>query len=581
MPSEAAENAAAIKSLTFGAIVKTSLFRQQSVKAWCETCQAYKLMQHDKSIARFPTVLALNCGSDKDAQRVWESKTPQAHTRNHHHQARDNAMFPGGPADMLSHMDQLTAAMAQLPLQEPLVAPTQQLCRYGENCKRDNCVFVHVLKKDTECKFGVRCAKLQTCPFFHPTATMARTTTEKDPSVSVPGSGVVSLSTSPDVSMPVVATPVKSTSSLAGSASSNMSAAAPIFVPAAQASEHAAAVASFTSWLPHQLCLTLVDGKLEVTQKAAPFEVDPLLAPGPTSVVYDLVSLVAHIAEEGTSGNLVSHIKVSPLYHGLKNIPVDTAQTWFLFNDFAVSPCTAHEATYFHSAWKVRFKQNNGCFTLTIILSTDSVYYVLHAAGGRSNHQLHCKLRFVQKFHPLCFFTGRLCCPLKCSSIVFYMTSRLASTGRCWVFLVLVVYRFLYRGGSSVRSAGDRITAEMLPKAGDLVALDAEFVSINKEEAEIRSTGHKATIKPAHMACARISAVLGSGPHSGKVLFDDYIKISEPVVDYLTQYSGIFPGDLDPTISKKHITTLKISYSKVFLRFLSTGNVSLKNAFFF
>jgi PAB-dependent poly(A)-specific ribonuclease subunit 2 len=114
-----------------------------------------------------------------------------------------------------------------------------------------------------------------------------------------------------------------------------------------------------------------------------------------------------------------------------------------------------------------------------------------------------------------------------------------------------------------MRTAGDRITAEMLPKAGDLVALDAEFVSINKEEAEIRSTGHKATIKPAHMACARISAVLGSGPFSGRVLFDDYIKISEPVVDYLTQYSGILPGDLDPAISKKHITTLKTSYSKV------------------
>ncbi len=68
-----------------------------------------------------------------------------------------------------------------------------------------------------------------------------------------------------------------------------------------------------------------------------------------------------------------------------------------------------------------------------------------------------------------------------------------------------------------------------VPQRGDLIALDAEFVSINKEEAEIRSSGHKATIKPAHMACARISAVYGSGPLAGRTLFDDYIKISEPV----------------------------------------------------
>lgn len=51
-----------------------------------------------------------------------------------------------------------------------------------------------------------------------------------------------------------------------------------------------------------------------------------------------------------------------------------------------------------------------------------------------------------------------------------------------------------------------------IPGQGDIVALDAEFVSIAKEEAEIRSGPHKkATIKPAHMACARISAVYGSG----------------------------------------------------------------------
>ena len=46
---------------------------------------------------------------------------------------------------------------------------------------------------------------------------------------------------------------------------------------------------------------------------------------------------------------------------------------------------------------------------------------------------------------------------------------------------------------------------------------------------------------------------------------DDYIAINEPIVDYVTAYSGIEEGDLDPRRSKLALVSLKIAYKKLWL----------------
>lgn len=69
-------------------------------------------------------------------------------------------------------------------------------------------------------------------------------------------------------------------------------------------------------------------------------------------------------------------------------------------------------------------------------------------------------------------------------------------------------------------------------------------------------------VRPVQFSLGRVSVIRGWG--NEEPFIDDYISTPESQIqDYLTQYSGLRPGDLDRTRSPHHVTTLKHAYLKL------------------
>jgi len=60
-----------------------------------------------------------------------------------------------------------------------------------------------------------------------------------------------------------------------------------------------------------------------------------------------------------------------------------------------------------------------------------------------------------------------------------------------------------------------------------------------------------------------VGPLAAQGPKQGVPFIDDYITMTSPVADYLTKFSGIKPGDLDPASSPHVLTTLKAAYIRL------------------
>ncbi|CAL5225176.1 g7957 [Coccomyxa viridis] len=103
------------------------------------------------------------------------------------------------------------------------------------------------------------------------------------------------------------------------------------------------------------------------------------------------------------------------------------------------------------------------------------------------------------------------------------------------------------------------------PKPGTLLAIDTEFVAHSPPD-KVFKGGVEIETRPSRLGLGRVSVLRGEGPLTGEPCIDDYIRATEPIYDYMTKWSGLVPGDLDPNLSPHHLTTLKKAYLK--LRYL-------------
>ncbi|TFL07786.1 ubiquitin carboxyl-terminal hydrolase-domain-containing protein [Pterulicium gracile] len=222
------------------------------------------------------------------------------------------------------------------------------------------------------------------------------------------------------------------------------------------------------------------------------------------AVEYRVRALVVQTAGKHKHPHLSAIIRVSDA----EKRGAEFKSPWFVFNDFVVTNVTEDDALGFSGSWKV-----------------PAIVY-LERVDIDSMLNLSC---LPQQMNP-----AILCRDTSISQ------NRMPS---------MIKQRLL--------------TYDKLPKPGTKIAIDSEFVAMQQEDSEHRSDGSKKVIRPAIYGLARVSVLRGD-ENEGEVPFiDDHIHTTEPIVDYVTQYSGIKYGDLDPTLSPHTLTPLKVVYKKL------------------
>lgn len=209
------------------------------------------------------------------------------------------------------------------------------------------------------------------------------------------------------------------------------------------------------NWLPHSISLHLKgDGQLVVEKIESNTEEEepPEKSTAEQKKDYELTAVVCYINEPSPSDkkNVVALIKLQESY--LPSTSKDREEKWYLFNDFSICGVPAKEAVWFSLDWKV-----------------PCVLYYSSAEVRNSK-----------------------------TEVIASLTRDVFTQDAC-----------IARSGGTSGVTFTPLAEHEMPKPGQLVAMDAEFVTLNQEEAELRSDGKMSTIKPSQMSVARITCIRG------------------------------------------------------------------------
>ncbi|KAL2392816.1 PAN2-PAN3 deadenylation complex catalytic subunit pan2 [Exophiala dermatitidis] len=260
-------------------------------------------------------------------------------------------------------------------------------------------------------------------------------------------------------------------------------------------------------WLPSEVGIIIQDKNVYCFE-GADLAVH-LRNKSPNLVVYELVGFVAEIdTSERHQPHLVGMVNVevsSPEPESTPNHKI--FPNWHLFNDFLVTPVDPREALHFNKNWKM----------------PSVVAYQVKSAHGKLDHSWKDNMDTTLLYQ-------------------HYSINGLYPIDECKI-----------------------LSPDEHPQHGTPIALDTEFVELEKAEIDFKADGTQETIRPAKSGLARVSVLRGQGDLEGVPFIDDYITIYEPIVDYKTQYSGIRPGDLDPQTSQHNLVPLKVAYKKLWI----------------
>ncbi|KZS98990.1 cysteine proteinase [Sistotremastrum niveocremeum HHB9708] len=221
------------------------------------------------------------------------------------------------------------------------------------------------------------------------------------------------------------------------------------------------------------------------------------------TVTYEIRAVVVQVHNRESPPHLVAIVKIPE-----RERDPQLASPWFIFNDFVVKNIPEEEALSFPANWK-----------------TPAVVYL----EREDIHNIIDLQHFSNKMDPTILSQDTSISPNRDPSAIKHE-----------------VLRF-----------------DELPRPGTLVSIDAEFVQMQQEETEFRSDGTKKIVRPSRLSLARVSVLRGDGPKQGVPFIDDHIHTSETIVDYLTEFSGIRFGDLDPHLSRHTLVPLKVAYKKL------------------